>query len=99
MTGSTLDIITVVAYFFIILGIGYWSGRGKKGSAANYFVSKGTLPFWAIGAAYVSSGLNPEQLIGMNGMGYMIGLPLVNSYLIAIVVYLSTLENIAVLLY
>ena len=87
MTGSTLDIITVVTYFIIILGIGFWSGRGKKDSAANYFVSKGTLPFWAIGAAYVASGLNPEQLIGMNGMGYMIGLPLVNSYLIAIVVY------------
>ena len=87
MTGSTFDIITVVTYFIIILGIGFWSGKGKKGSAANYFVSKGTLPFWAIGAAYVSSGLNPEQLIGMNGMGYMIGLPLVNSYLIAIVVY------------
>lgn len=87
MTGSTIDIITVVTYFIIILGIGFWSGKGKKGSAANYFVSKGTLPFWAIGAAYVASGLNPEQLIGMNGMGYMIGLPLVNSYLIAIVVY------------
>lgn len=87
MNGVHLDIITVIAYFVIILFIGYLSGRGKKGNAAHYFVSKGTLPFWAIGAAYVSSGLNPEQLIGMNGMGYMVGLPLVNSYLIAIVVY------------
>jgi solute:Na+ symporter, SSS family len=87
MTGATIDILTVVAYFILILGVGLWSGRGKKGTAANYFVSKGTLPFWAIGAAYVASGLNPEQLIGMNGMGYMVGLPLVNSYLIAIFVY------------
>lgn len=87
MEGNTIDIVTVLAYFAIILGIGFWSGRGKRGSASHYFVSKGTLPFWAIGAAYVSSGLNPEQLIGMNGMGYMVGLPLVNSYLIAIVVY------------
>ena len=87
MNGNTIDILTIVAYFVLILGVGLWSGRGKKGSAASYFVSKGTLPFWAIGAAYVASGLNPEQLIGMNGMGYMIGLPLVNSYLIAIVVY------------
>ncbi|RZK73430.1 MAG: hypothetical protein EOO92_18530, partial [Pedobacter sp.] len=87
MTGNTIDILTIVGYFLLILCVGLWSGRGKKGSAASYFVSKGTLPFWAIGAAYVASGLNPEQLIGMNGMGYMVGLPLVNSYLIAIVVY------------
>ncbi|MDQ6479459.1 sodium:solute symporter family transporter [Dyadobacter sp. LHD-138] len=87
MAASTIDMLTVVGYFILILGVGLWSGRGKKGTAANYFVSKGTLPFWAIGAAYVASGLNPEQLIGMNGMGYMVGLPLVNSYLIAIFVY------------
>lgn len=87
MAASTIDMLTVAGYFILILGVGLWSGRGKKGTAANYFVSKGTLPFWAIGAAYVASGLNPEQLIGMNGMGYMVGLPLVNSYLIAIFVY------------
>lgn len=87
MAASTIDMLTVAGYFILILGVGLWSGRGKNGTAANYFVSKGTLPFWAIGAAYVASGLNPEQLIGMNGMGYMVGLPLVNSYLIAIFVY------------
>jgi SSS family solute:Na+ symporter len=87
MSGNTIDILTIAGYFLLILCVGLWSARGKKGSAANYFVSKGTLPFWAIGAAYVASGLKPEQLIGMNGMGYMVGLPLVNSYLIAIVVY------------
>lgn len=87
MNPGLIDILTIIGYFLLILCVGLWSGRGKKGTAANYFVSKGTLPFWAIGAAYVASGLNPEQLIGMNGMGYMVGLPLVNSYLIAIVVY------------
>jgi len=87
MNGNTLDIITVIAYFVVILGIGFWSGRGKQNSADDYFISKKSLPWWAIGAAYVATGLNSEQLIGMNGMGYMIGLPLVNSYLIAIFVY------------
>ena len=87
MTGNTLDILTVIAYFVIILGIGFWSGRGKQNSADDYFISKKSLPWWAIGTAYVATGLNSEQLIGMNGMGYMIGLPLVNSYLIAIFVY------------
>lgn len=87
MSGATIDIITVVVYFVVILGIGYWSGRGKQTNAAQYFVSKGTLNWWAIGAAYVATGLNSEQLVGMNGMGYLVGLPLANSYLIAIFIY------------
>lgn len=87
MNGNTLDIITVVAYFIIILIIGWQSGKGKRNTSEDYFVSKKSLPWWAIGAAYVATGLNSEQLIGMNGMGYLIGLPLVNSYLIAIFVY------------
>lgn len=87
MATNAFDILTLVGYFALIFGVGVWSGRKKQGTAAGYFVSKGTLPFWAIGAAYVASGLNPEQLIGMNGMGYFVGLPLVNSYLIAVVAY------------
>lgn len=87
MSGDTFDLITIIAYFVVILGIGIWSGRGKQDSSSRYFVSKGMLPWWAIGAAYVATGLNSEQLIGMNGMGYMVGLPLVNMYLCAATVY------------
>lgn len=87
MSANILDILTIVGYFVIIIVIGVWSSRGKKEDAAQYFTSKGMLPWWAIGAAYVATGLNSEQLIGMNGMGYLVGLPLVNSYLIAAFVY------------
>ncbi len=87
MTRDTIDVASVVVYFIVLLGIGLWSAKGKQDSAGHYFVSKGMLPWWAIGAAYVTTGLNSEQLIGMNGMGYLIGLPVANSYLIAIFVY------------
>src|SRR5690606_38111479 len=87
MPTNILDIITIIGYFIIIIVIGIWSSRRKKESAADYFTSKGALSWWAIGAAYVATGLNSEQLIGMNGMGYLIGLPLVNSYLNAILLY------------
>lgn len=87
MPSNTLDILTIAGYFVIILVIGLWSSRDKKSDAAAYFTSKGTLPWWAIGMAYVATGLNSEQLIGMNGMGYFVGLPLVNSYLNAILVF------------
>ena len=76
MNGYHIDVATVIGYFVIILIIGVLSGRGRRRSAADYFISKKSLPWWAIGAAYVATGLNTEQLIGMNGMSYMIGLPL-----------------------
>ncbi len=87
MNGNTVDILTIAGYFAIIIAVGLWSSRGRKNNAAAYFTSKGTLPWWAIGMAYVATGLNSEQLIGMNGMGYFVGLPLVNSYLNAILVF------------
>ncbi len=87
MTFQTLDISVIAVYFLLLLGIGIWKGRGSRGSADSYFVSKGMLPWWAIGMAYIATGMNTEQLIGQNGMGYTIGLTMVNWYLIVIFVF------------
>ena len=87
MSVNLYDLLTLVAYFVLLLGAGLWKGRGKRGSSSQYFVAKGALPWWVIGAAFVATGMNTEQLIGQNGMGYRIGLPLVNIYLIAFAVY------------
>lgn len=87
MSYNVIDIMVVGAYFAILLAVGFWKGKGKRDTSGGYFISKGTLPWWAIGAAYVATGMNTEQLIGQNGMGYKIGLTMVNWYLIAVVVY------------
>ena len=84
---ESLDLLIVVAYFVAVIGIGLLKGRGRRTSAAEYFTSRGHLPWWAIGAAYVATGMNSEQLIGLNGMSYKIGLPMVNWSLLAIFVY------------
>jgi len=82
-----IDVLLVGAYFLIVMILGIRTGRGRRKSAADYFVSKGALPWWAIGAAYVATGMNSEQLIGLNGMAYKIGLPMANWSLIAPFVY------------
>lgn len=87
MQMNGIDVAIVAAYFVVVVGFGMLKGRGQRTSAEGYFVSKGNLPWWAIGAAYVATGMNSEQLIGLNGMGYKIGLPMVNWSLIAIFVY------------
>lgn len=81
------DLAVVVVYFVALLVIGFVKGRGKRENTGEYFVSKGTLPWWVIAAAYVATGMNTEQLIGQNGMGYTIGLTMVNWYIIAVFVY------------
>jgi SSS family solute:Na+ symporter len=80
MFAHPIDITIIVGYFVLMLGIGIWQGRGKQGSTGQYFFSKGMLPWWAIGMAYVASGMNAEQLVGQNGVGYKHGLVMVNWY-------------------
>ena len=87
MDYSNIDILVIAAYFTALLAIGFWKGRGKQHDTGQYFIAKGTLPWWVIGAAYVATGMNTEQLIGLNGMGYTIGLTMVNWCLIAMFVY------------
>ena len=87
MNYSIIDILVIAAYFIALLGIGFWKGRGKQDDSEQYFIAKGTLPWWVIGAAYVATGMNTEQLIGLNGMGYTIGLTMINWCLVAMFVY------------
>jgi solute:Na+ symporter, SSS family len=81
------DMAVILLYFVVLIAIGIYKGRGKRENTQEYFISKGTLPWWVIGAAYVATGMNTEQLIGQNGMGYTIGLTMVNWYMIALFVY------------
>ncbi len=74
---TTLDIIVFGAYCLLILGIGLWVSRDKKGhqkSAEDYFLAGKSLPWWAIGASLIAANISAEQFIGMSGSGFAIGL-------------------------
>jgi len=87
MSVNLYDLVAIIAYFIVLLVVGITKGRGKRKDSGDYFISKGTLPWWVIAAAFVATGMNTEQLIGQNGMGYSIGLTMVNWYMIAFIVY------------
>lgn len=74
---STLDYIIFAAYALLILSVGLWVSRNKKGekkSAEDYFLASKSLPFWAIGASLIAANISAEQFIGMSGSGFAIGL-------------------------
>jgi SSS family solute:Na+ symporter len=77
MNLSTLDIIIFAAYGALILGVGLFVSRNKKGkekSAEDYFLAGKSLPWWAIGTSLIAANISAEQFIGMSGSGFAVGL-------------------------
>jgi len=74
---SLLDISIVLAYLAGIFILAQWVSREKGGqekSAQDYFLASKSLPWWAIGASLIAANISAEQIIGMSGSGYAIGL-------------------------
>jgi solute:Na+ symporter, SSS family len=74
---STLDYVVFISYCLLIVFIGLWVSRTKKGTkktAQDYFLASKSLPWWAIGASLIAANISAEQMIGMSGSGYAIGL-------------------------
>ena len=77
MEFSALDITVFVVYLLVIISIGLWVSREKKGHEKNtedYFLAGKSLPWWAIGASLIAANISAEQFIGMSGSGFAIGL-------------------------
>jgi len=72
-----LDYFVFALYAVIILSVGLWVSRGKKGvkkTAQDYFLASKSLPWWAIGASLIAANISAEQMIGMSGSGMAVGL-------------------------
>ena len=74
---TTLDYMIFIAYAVLIMGLGLWLSRTKKGEekdSKDYFLAGGTLSWWAIGASLIAANISAEHFIGMSGSGFRIGL-------------------------
>ena len=74
---SGLDFTVFIAYCCVIIGLGLYVSRRKKGqeeTSSDYFLAGRALPWWAIGASLIASNISAEQFIGMSGAGFAVGL-------------------------
>ena len=74
---SQIDLIVVIIYAIGIFGLAQWVSREKAGHAkdtSDYFLASKSLPWWAIGASLIAANISAEQIVGMAGSGYKIGL-------------------------
>ena len=74
---QTIDYLVFLFYFIVVASYGYWIYNKKKSSQAStkdFFLAEGSLTWWAIGASLIASNISAEQMIGMSGNGFSMGL-------------------------
>jgi SSS family solute:Na+ symporter len=83
---ETIDIVVFIIYLVVIVGLGLYMSRSKDGqekSAEDYFLASKSLPWWAIGASLIAANISAEQMIGMSGQGFGMGLAIASYELMA----------------
>src|SRR6478752_10607243 len=74
---SQIDIIVLIIYAIGIFSLAQYVSREKAGhekDSSDYFLASKSLPWWAIGASLIAANISAEQIVGMSGSGYAIGL-------------------------
>ena len=73
----TVDLIIVLVYLAVLIFLGLFLGRNKKGqekSANDYFLAGNNLTWWAVDASLIAANISAEQFIGMSGTSYADGI-------------------------
>ena len=72
-----LDYAVVTVYAVFLLVLAQWVSREKPGHRKNtqeYFLAGRALPWWAIGASLIAANISAEQIIGMSGSAFVLGI-------------------------
>jgi SSS family solute:Na+ symporter len=74
---ATLDLVIIALYAVGLFTLAQWISREPAGhtkDSSEYFLASKTLPWWAIGASLIAANISAEQIVGMSGSGFAIGL-------------------------
>jgi SSS family solute:Na+ symporter len=77
VTLSSIDLAVIAIYAVGIFVLAQWVSRERgthQKDAQDYFLASRALPWWAIGTSLIAANISAEQIIGMSGSGYVIGL-------------------------
>lgn len=74
---QAIDLWVLGAYVILLIGIATVVSRVRTPGgrdAKDYFLAGKSLPWWAVGASLIAANISAEQIIGMSGSGFAIGL-------------------------
>ncbi len=75
---SILDIFIIAGVTLLVVVIGLIAARKVKKTSNDYFLASGNMPWYLIGAAFVSTAATSEAMIGTTGATYKSGLGIAN---------------------
>ena len=75
---TTIDLAICLAYFVLVVLIGFLSSRKEHTSVQGYFRADNRLPWYVIGFSIVAAGVSSEQFVGEIGYAYKLGMPVAN---------------------
>ncbi len=75
---SKIDVLILVLAPTIVVLVGLIAARYQDKTARGYFLASGRLPWYIIGAAFVSTSVSSEQIVGTVGMAYKHGMGIAN---------------------
>ena len=75
---SLADILIIVGETLLVVIIGLMAARKVKRTTEGYFLASGNMPWYLIGAAFVSTSVSSEQIVGTMGAAYKGGLAIAN---------------------
>uniref|UniRef100_A0A6Q2YPL1 Sodium/myo-inositol cotransporter 2 n=1 Tax=Esox lucius TaxID=8010 RepID=A0A6Q2YPL1_ESOLU len=71
----TVDIVILVIYFLLVLGVGFWSmWKTKRSTVDGYFLAGKTMSWWPVGTSLFASNVGSGHFIGMAGSGAAAGI-------------------------
>src|SRR5256884_500312 len=73
VTLSAVDIVIVVFYFALVLGIG-WYLRGRANTGEDFFMAGREMTSWVAGLSFLSANLGALELMGWAGSAYQYGI-------------------------
>ena len=74
---ATIDLVVVAIYATLLVAIANLVSREKAGhekDTSDYFLAGRNLPWWAIGASLIAANISAEQIIGMSGSAWVMGI-------------------------
>lgn len=74
---ATIDWVIIAAYVLIIMGIGFWVGRGQKDSESYFLAGRG-MAWWLVGFSLVITNFSGAQFLALAGAGYSTGIAVWN---------------------
>ncbi|MFI4911933.1 MAG: SLC5 family protein [Sedimentisphaeraceae bacterium JB056] len=75
---SFLDVLILVVCPLLVIVVGLIASRNQEKTADGYFLASGKLPWYVIGAAFVSTSVSSEQIVGTVGATYEHGMAIAN---------------------